>query len=437
MTFFETEARISKDPIVGLVKKSAADESPDKLVAVLGSATDDAGNLLVPQAVMDASNELIKKGLNLAYAPSSGISHLGEKMTGEILGPDLVKKLQEAGVNNSPVVCTGGTNAISTMLMACTTEDDTIITHAPHWPGFDSIMLSLGRKPLVNFNMLNPQGKFNIEGLKKRIKEAAEKKSKITIILNAPFDNPTGQDFGEEAWQAIGKALAEYSDREILLILDTAYIDFGPKGKDYRRLRFLLDLFKTIDSPNFNLAIAGSVSKSFAMYGSRVGVATLFSSNNDNVKNWSNVIGGIIRGTFSNSSRHGQEIALSIFADHKKLANVHTFQELTVDLITKRNNFLISSFITKANIANEQLNNGKIIQVSKHMQILEPDGGFFTSIRLSNEDYAEKLSDKLLESHTYVPVVSGTYLRIPTCGLREELLDTLSSRIMACANEIE
>ena len=76
MVFFETKAKISLDPIVGLVQKASEDSSPDKLLSIVGSAMDDAGKLIVPSAVNDAAKELVEAGLNMGYAPSGGLKDL-------------------------------------------------------------------------------------------------------------------------------------------------------------------------------------------------------------------------------------------------------------------------------------------------------------------------------------------------------------------------
>ncbi len=439
MSFFQTEARISKDPIVGLIKLAGADSSPDKLVAVAGVANGDDGKLIVPSVVQEAAKEVLNGGLNLSYSPSSGINELGVMLTQEILGYDTITALSEMGLTCSAVVTTGGTNAISSTLVACTNEDDDIITHSPHWPGFDSVALSINRKPLTCFDMLNKEGKFNINGFEKCILDTLaknKKQSKIAIIINTPYDNPTGQDFGNEAWDQIANVLAQFEDKEILLILDTAYIDFGPKGKDYRRLKFLIDFFNKVTSPNFNLVIAGSVSKSFAMYGSRVGVATLISRNGDNTDKWSNVVGGVIRGTYSNSARHGQEIALNILSDMKKLAGIHDFQEKTSDLIAKRNKHFIDEMI-KGSEMSADTKSHKLVQITKKLQLLKPDGGFFTALKISDANFAAELQDRFLTDKTYLPVICGQYIRVPTCSLKEELLTKLAGKIIKTAQELE
>lgn len=426
MAFYETLARISKDPIVGLLQMASKDTSPDKLTAIIGSAADDAGNLILPESVIETAKELSAKGINMEYAPSTGLPGLAELMSEEIIGKKTCEALKSSGVHRSEIVTSAGTNAISTTLLACTNRDDQIITHNPHWAGYDSVVLGIDRKPLLNFDILDAGDNFNFVAFETTIKNliAFNKNAKIVILLNTPFDNPLGKDFGMEAWDEIAEILSKYTDREILLVVDTAYIDFGPEGKDYRRLSFLPALFKKINSDKFNLVIAGTVSKSFAMYGARVGVATLLTTNKDNADNWRDIAGGCVRGTFSNASRIGQEIALEILKNPTKLASVHQFQSDTAKLLTKRREFFIKAV------------EGKL---PEEFRLIKPDSGFFVSLAISDHKlqgstFAEVYYQELLARKLYAPLISGQFLRVPVCGLSEEKLAQVVDRIAEVAS---
>lgn len=421
MVFFTTEARISKDPIVGLIQEAGADDHPDKLTAIIGAAADDEGKLIIPKAITKAAEEITKDGIGMGYAPSTGIPKLAELISAEFLGRKTQEKLDQAGVYKAEVITSGGTNAISTALIACTSEDDQIITHNPHWAGYDSVALSISRKPMLNFDILNAEQNFNIDSFTTTINSVES--DKLSIILNTPFDNPLGKDFGKNTWIEIAKVLKEQINKgkEVLVILDTAYLDFGPDGKDYSRLSFLVDLFETTKSDKFSLVIAGTLSKSFAMYGARIGVATLISSNKEQVASWKNTAGGVIRGTFSNASRPGQEIALNILQDMNKLADIHDFQMKTSQMLAKRRDFFVDTMSK---------------DLPEALEIIKADSGFFISLRVADQEFALKLSEELKKNHTYVPLISNQFLRIPVCGLAEKKLEELSQRIIRAAHKL-
>jgi aromatic-amino-acid transaminase len=423
VSLYETNAKITKDPIVGLLQLAALDDSPEKFTAIIGSAMDDDGKLIVPDPIHEVAKELVKNGIDMSYAPSSGIKGLADLMANEVLGKNVQVELERMGLFKSQIVTCAGTNAISTALMSCTTDEDDIITHNPHWAGYDSIALALKRKPLVNFEILDENDNFNAEDFAKTIAEVASRnpKSKLNIVINTPFDNPLGKDFGDAAWDKIGDVLAQYNDREILLILDTAYIDFGPGGKDYKRLGFLSKLFQKVRNPSFNLVIAATVSKSFAMYGARVGVSILITSNGEYARTWSDVIGGSIRGTFSNANNYAQEIVKKILETPAKHAYIHDFQASTSNLLQERTKVFLEAFDSVG---------------FKDFRYVKPDGGFFVSLKFTDKVYALKFNETMIKKHFYAPLISDQFLRIPVCGLSSEKLQICVGKLSLIAKEI-
>lgn len=409
MSLFQTKAKISQDPIVGLVQLAAQDDSNEKFTAIIGSAMDDEGKLIVPDPINEVAKEILKEGIPMSYAPSSGVKGLAELMANEVLGKKVQLELEGLGLYKSQVVTCAGTNAISATLMACTNAEDEIITHNPYWAGYDSIALAIQRKPLRKFEILDENDNFNSKAFAQSIEEHFKdtQSNKLTIIINTPFDNPLGKDFGDKAWEDIAEILSQYNDKEILLILDTAYIDFGPGGKDYKRLSFLTKLFQKIRNPSFNLVIAATVSKSFAMYGARVGVAILITSNQESAVNWNDVIGGTIRGTFSNANHFAQLIVKKILEQPAKHAYIHDFQALTADLISRRAETFMGAFDSVG---------------FKDFRYIKPDGGFFVSLKFDDKKYAENFVKEMYKKHFYAPLIADEYLRIPVCGLSEEKL---------------
>ncbi|NQY79687.1 MAG: pyridoxal phosphate-dependent aminotransferase [Candidatus Caenarcaniphilales bacterium] len=432
MVFFETKAKISLDPIVGLVQKASEDSSPDKLLAIVGSAMDDSGKLIVPNAVNDAAKELVEAGLSMGYAPSGGIKDLAPMISQEFIGKDTLKDLYDENIRRAEVITCGGTNAISATLMTCTKPSDPIILQRPHWAGYDSISLGIGRANIYNFELLKENDEFNLENFSKTVDRAVkalpkEANSKVTLILNTPYDNPLGKDLGADVWEQIANVLASYKGQEFLIILDIAYIDFGPNAKDYSKLAFLKDFFKKVNSEKLSVVVAGTLSKSFAMYGARVGVATLLSSSYENVSNWKDAVGGTLRGTVSNLSKTSQEIAFKILTDEAKLANVHQFQKDTVALIEKRKEHFLNTITPN---------------LPEELALIKPDGGFFVSFKIKDEvlervpDIGARLSETFIRSSTYIPVLLDQYLRIPVCGLSEAKLDQVTERLLKYTQEV-
>ncbi len=427
--FYVTNAAISKDAIVDLSVKASADTHPNKMMAVEGAAVDDNGNLIVPEAIKWASQEIATNGLNTAYCPSIGIAGLAALILQETVGAVTLKTLEEQGVTSAGLICSGGTNALSVPLAACTQPGDSIIVQNPHWSGYDSIALALGHKPLANFEFINKSGDFDFESFKQVVNNALPS-SRLVIILNTPYDNPLAKEIKKESWLEIIKFLQGIKAnqaKEIVIILDTAYMDFGPGGKDYNRLAFIVDLFNSLDD-NFSLIIASTLSKSFAMYGARIAISSLLSKNKTKVAKWTDIAGGIIRGTYSSASRPGQELALNILQDPAKLANVHKYQADTVALVQSRQEVLLKE-LQRYEIFSD-IKDGK----NTPFQYIKPDGVFFTALKINDPSFAAKLYDAMLAEHLYIPIISGKYLRLPVCAMTADFIEKLVSKLATISN---
>jgi aromatic-amino-acid transaminase len=419
---FTTSARISEDPIMKLVQQAAKDNNENKLVAIVGSAMDNSDKLMVPKAVTEAAQKISKLPLNMSYAPSAGLPGLATLMTKELLGDDNLKDLEKAGIHHSEVVTAGGTGAISTALQACTNPWDPVIT--PNgWPGYQSVASALGRDNLFKYKILDKDNNFNIKSLKESLASAvasAAEGSKITLVLNTPYDNPFGKKISAKDLQDIAKTLKEYKDYKFLVVLDTAYIDFGPQGHDTTQLSFISEFFENAGD-KLDMVIASTLSKSFGMYGARVGAATLLTRNQEDAEKWTDVAGGVIRGTVSNLAQHGQQIAKAVLSDREKLESIYQSQGDTVKMIDKRRDHFIKT-ISK--------------DLPKELEIIKPDGGFFLCLKVKDEvlenspDFAEKLSKSLVSDHVYIPILDNQFIRVPVCGLSEEKLGLLAGKIV-------
>ena len=421
---FTTSARISEDPIMTLVKQAAADNHPDKLDAIVGSAKDN-GNLIVPEAVTLAAKRI---PLNMSYADSAGLPGLATLMTKELLGEQNLKNLNEAGIYHSEVVTAGGTGAISTALQACTNHWDPVIT--PNgWPGYQSVASALGRDNLFKYKILNKDNNFNIDSLKESLNSAvasAPEGSKITLVLNTPYDNPSGKEISHNDLMEIERLLKSYKDYKFLVVLDTAYIDFGPNGHDDKRLSFINDFLKEA-GPDVDAILASTLSKGFGVYAARVGAATLLTRNQEDANNWPDVAGGVMRGTVSNLSRHGQQMALEILSDPRLMESIYDYQKDTVNIINKRRGHFIETISPI---------------LPKELGIIEPDGGFFLSLKVQDEvlekwpSFAEKLSESLVSEHVYIPIIDQQFIRVPVCGLSEDQLSSLANKIVEHTNKV-
>jgi aspartate/tyrosine/aromatic aminotransferase len=288
---------------------------------------------------------------------------------------------------------------------------------------------ALGRDNLINYKTLDENNNFNINSLQESLNSAvasAPEGSKITLILNTPYNNPSGKEISHDDLMKIAGLLKSYGEQKFLVILDTAYIDFGPNGHNDTRLSFISDFLKEA-GPNVDAIFASTSSKTLGAYGARVGAATLLTRNQEDANKWPDVAGGVMRGTVSNLAQHGQQIVLEILSDPKLMKSIYDYQKDTVNIINQRREHFIEKISPK---------------LPRELEIIKPDGGFFLSLKVKDEvlekwpNFAEQLSESLVSDHVYIPIIDEQFIRVPVCGLSEDKLSLLAGKIVEHTNKV-
>ena len=111
------------------------------------------------------------------------------------------------------------------------------------------------------------------------------------------------------------KNAAKDKDNKVILLVDTAYIDFAGEGQEKRKF------FKKFSNlpENLFVTVAYSMSKGYTMYGMRSGAAIGISSNEDLVIEFQYSCMHSGRANWSNGTRGAMEVMSAIYADSQKL----------------------------------------------------------------------------------------------------------------------
>ena len=116
------------------------------------------------------------------------------------------------------------------------------------------------------------------------------------VVLHACFHNPTGCDLTPAQWQEVVAVLAE---NELVPFLDMAYQGFG-EGIAEDGLAVQLCLAAGLD-----FLVATSFSKSFSLYGERVGALSVVCASADEAARVLSQLKRVIRSNYSNPPTHG------------------------------------------------------------------------------------------------------------------------------------
>lgn len=125
------------------------------------------------------------------------------------------------------------------------------------------------------------------------------------IVLHACCHNPTGVDMSPAQWQQITDTIKA---RNLLAFLDMAYQGFGDGiYEDAAALR-------TLTASGMSFFISSSFSKSFSLYGERVGALTIVTQNQDETTKVISQVKRVIRTNYSNPPTHGATIVATVLS---------------------------------------------------------------------------------------------------------------------------
>jgi aspartate aminotransferase len=202
-----------------------------------------------PEHIKKAAIRAIEENKS-KYTPTGGIMPLREAIC--------AWHKRELGSNYVPKECAvsvGGKHAIFNVVSVLIQSGDEVIIPAPYWVSFPDIVKYAGGKPV--YVETRPEDGFSVKAA--AIEKAITPKTKL-LILNSP-SNPTGGVVPPDEYQRI---LAVCKKHNVWLMGDECYSHFTYEPHKP---------FSIASAPDskVNVIIIGSVSKTFAMTGWRIG----------------------------------------------------------------------------------------------------------------------------------------------------------------------
>ncbi len=184
----------------------------------------------------------------------------------------------------------GGTGAISMTFNYLTRFYKTCgIISDVFWPNYSNIA-RVNNLDLFTHKMVDKSNNFNFDNLEKVIKDNIEKYEKILVIVNDPCQNPTGFCFQKDDYIKLYALLNKYKSK-VSLLLDIAYLDYAPMG-------FIFP--STLDQDiQFDMFLTFSASKSFGLYGARLGGLICLIDKSKNCEDYNSIFQEYGRSTYS------------------------------------------------------------------------------------------------------------------------------------------
>jgi aromatic-amino-acid transaminase len=301
MTFspFSAVPMAARDPILGLNEAFAADTRANKVNLGVGVYCDDDGKIPLLAAVKQAEAKRNAAASARGYLPIDGIAAYNLAVQTLLFGADspLVAQKRVAAVQ-----ALGGTGAlkVGADLLRRFVPDAQVWISDPSWENhralFESAGFTVNTYPY--YDPVNHGVRFDA-----MLAEMRKMPAQSIVVLHACCHNPTGVDLTDAQWTQVVEACAA---GRLIPFLDIAYQGFGdgiePDAAAVRRFA----------ASGMDFLVSSSFSKSFSLYGERVGALSVVAQDKDEAARLLSQLKRVVRTNYSNPPTHGGSVVTTV-----------------------------------------------------------------------------------------------------------------------------
>lgn len=300
MSFFANVEQVPGDPILGLTEAYNTDSRPNKVNLGVGIYYDENGRIPLLRAVHKIEQQLAQEAKPRGYLPIDGLAAYGKATQELLFGAD--SALVASGrVATSQTVGGSGALRVGADLLKKLLPTSTIAISTPSWENHRAVFGAAGFE-VVDYTYFDAATHgLNFDGM---LADLAKLEPGTVVLLHACCHNPTGADLNKQQWKQLAGVLKE---RTLFPFVDIAYQGFD-KGVEADAYAVRLLAAEGIDS----YLVASSYSKSFSLYGERVGALSVVSATAAQAKAVQSQVKRIIRTIYSSPSTHGAALVAGV-----------------------------------------------------------------------------------------------------------------------------
>ncbi|UST55159.1 aspartate/tyrosine/aromatic aminotransferase [Comamonadaceae bacterium OTU4NAUVB1] len=307
MSMFTAVEMAPRDPILGLNEQYAADGNPKKVNLGVGVYYDDDGKLPLLACVRAVEEDMSKAPSARGYLPIDGIAAYDAAVKGLVFGADSepVKSGRVATVQ--AIGGTGGLKVGADFLKRLRPEAKVLISD-PSWENHRALFTNAGftveSYPYYDAARRGVDFDAMLGAL-----EAAP--AGTVVVLHACCHNPTGYDITPGQWDRVVEAVKA---KDLVAFLDMAYQGFGNGIQEDGAV-----IGKFVDA-DLTFFVSTSFSKSFSLYGERVGALSVLCADKDEAARVLSQLKIVIRTNYSNPPIHGGAVVAAVLNDPARRA---------------------------------------------------------------------------------------------------------------------
>jgi len=302
-SLFSRVALAPRDPILGLTEQFNSDPRPQKVNLGVGVYGDENGRLPLLQAVQAAEAQLVAETRPRGYLPIDGAIDYNRATQTLLLGADHPAIAEDRAVTVQTLGGTGALKIGADFLRQWLPQSQVVISN-PSWENhralFERAGFAVDTYPYYDAAVYAQTHGLDFDGMVQRLQSLP---AQTIVVLHACCHNPTGIDPTFEQWQRIAQII---QSRNLLPFIDIAYQGFG---EGLQQDAAVVRLFSQL---GINVVISSSYSKSFSLYGERVGALTLIATSADEAARVLSQLKRTIRTNYSNPPGHGAAIVATV-----------------------------------------------------------------------------------------------------------------------------
>jgi aromatic-amino-acid transaminase len=296
-----------RDPILGLNEQYAADSNPQKVNLGVGVYYDDNGKLPLLKCVQAAEEDMMKAPAARGYLPIDGMAAYDYAVKGLVFGADSEPVKSGRIATIQAIGGTGGLKVGADFLKKLAPSAKVLISD-PSWENHHALFTNAGfAVETYPYYDAETRG-VNFEGMVAALKAAP---AGTIVVLHACCHNPTGYDITPEKWDQVIEVTKAC---KLTPFLDMAYQGFGNGIAEDGAV-----IGKFV-AAGLTFFVSTSFSKSFSLYGERVGALSVLCENRDEAARVLSQLKIAIRTNYSNPPIHGGAVVAAVLNDPARRA---------------------------------------------------------------------------------------------------------------------
>ncbi len=292
-----------RDPILGLNEQYNADPNPAKVNLGVGVYFDESGKLPLLKCVAAAEKLIFETLKPHGYLPIDGIAAYDKAVQGLVFGADSAAVKDGRVATVQALGGTGGLKIGADFLQHLASRagaSPKVLISDPSWENHRALFTNAGFTVETYPYYDAAKRGVNVDGMLTALNTAP---AGTIVVLHACCHNPTGYDITPAQWAQV---VAAVKARGLVAFLDMAYQGFGDGiAEDGAVVAQFLDA-------GLDFFVATSFSKSFSLYGERVGALSVVCASKEEMTRVLSQLKIVIRTNYSNPPTHGAQIVATV-----------------------------------------------------------------------------------------------------------------------------